>query len=75
MPRSCTHRFDHDRRHLRRHYPKATLDAIGPAFAYFTASMALCGCAFLFFGFEAGRQSIAAIDGRLVEKAPVRAGE
>ena len=55
--------------------PKATLDAIGPAFAYFTAWMTLCGCAFLFFGFETGRQSIAAIDDKLVEKAPARAGE
>jgi putative MFS transporter len=42
--------------------PKATLDAIGPSFAYFTAWMALCGCAFLFFGFETGHQSIARID-------------
>ena len=55
--------------------PKATLDAIGPAFAYFTAWMVLCGCAFLFFGFETGRQSIGAIDDRLVRKAPARAGE
>ena len=32
--------------------PKATIDAIVPSFMYFTAWMALCGCAFLFFGFE-----------------------
>ena len=44
--------------------PKATLDAIVPSFLYFAAWMALCGCAFLFFGFETGRQSIAAIDRR-----------
>lgn len=61
--------------------PKATLDAIGPAFTYFAAWMALCGCAFLFFGFETGKRSIGAIDGQLVEKAPLgdkaaaRAGE
>ncbi len=55
--------------------PKATLDAIGPAFAYFTAWMVLCGCAFLFFGFETGKQSISAIDNQLVRKAPARAGE
>jgi putative MFS transporter len=42
--------------------PKATLAAIGPTFAYFTAWMVLCGCAFLFFGFETGKQSIARID-------------
>lgn len=42
--------------------PQATLDAIGPAFAYFAAWMALCGFAFLFFGFETGGRSIAAID-------------
>jgi len=55
--------------------PKATLNAIGPAFAYFTAWMALCGCAFLFFGFETGKQSIGAIDVQLVRKASARAGE
>jgi putative MFS transporter len=50
--------------------PKATLDAIGPSFAYFTAWMALCGCAFLFFGFETGKRSIAQIDGALAKEAP-----
>ncbi|MEA2770120.1 MAG: transporter, putative metabolite:H+ symporter [Acetobacteraceae bacterium] len=50
--------------------PKATMDAIGPSFAYFTAWMVLCGCAFLFFGFETGRQSIATIDRELEVKVP-----
>lgn len=45
--------------------PKATLDAIVPSFLYFAAWMALCGFAFLFFGFETGRHGIAAIDARL----------
>lgn len=49
--------------------PKATLDAIGPAFAYFTFWMALCGCAFLFFGFETGQQSIERIDRALEREA------
>jgi hypothetical protein len=49
--------------------PKATLDAITPSFMYFTAWMALCGCAFLFFGFETGRQSLTTIDATL-EDAP-----
>jgi putative MFS transporter len=48
--------------------PKATLDAIGPAFAYFTAWMLLCGCAFLFWGFETGQRSITAIDAELAEE-------
>jgi DNA-binding transcriptional MocR family regulator/MFS family permease len=42
--------------------PKATLAAIGPAFAYFAGWMALCGFAFLFFGFETGGRTIGAID-------------
>jgi len=42
--------------------PKATLDAITPAFMYFAAWMALCGCAFLFFGFETGNRSLVSID-------------
>ena len=50
--------------------PKATLDAIGPSFAYFTAWMALCGCAFLFFGFETGKRSIAQIDSALAKEVP-----
>ncbi len=55
--------------------PKATVDAIGPAFAYFTAWMLLCGCAFLFFGFETGKEPIAMIDRRLDREAEARAGE
>jgi putative MFS transporter len=49
--------------------PKATLDAIGPSFAYFTAWMALCGCGFLFFGFETGKQSISRIDRALESRS------
>jgi putative MFS transporter len=53
--------------------PKATIDAIGPSFAYFTCWMVLCGCAFLFFGFETGKKSIAAVDRELEAKvaAPI----
>jgi putative MFS transporter len=51
--------------------PKATIDAIGPSFAYFTAWMILCGCAFLFFGFETGKQTIVAIDEELADKVVV----
>src|SRR3981081_2467977 len=47
--------------------PNATLDAIVPSFMYFTAWMALCGCAFLFFGFETGKQSLTTIDAELEE--------
>ncbi|HEX2939694.1 MAG TPA: MFS transporter [Rhodopila sp.] len=49
--------------------PRATLAAIAPAFAYFTAWMALVGCAFLFFGFETGGLSIAAVDAQLEAQA------
>jgi len=49
--------------------PQATLDAIVPAFLYFAAWMALCGCAFLFFGFETGNQSLTTLDAAL-EDAP-----
>jgi putative MFS transporter len=55
--------------------PQATIDAIGPAFAFFTAWMVLTGCAFLFFGFETGSQSIVAIDSKLQETAVTPAGE
>jgi putative MFS transporter len=55
--------------------PKATLDAITPCFAYFTAWMLLCGSAFLFFGFETGQQSIAAIDHELEGEAAAPVGE
>ena len=54
--------------------PKATLDAIVPSFMYFAAWMALCGCAFLFFGFETGRRSIASIDSELGDAVPAAAG-
>jgi putative MFS transporter len=53
--------------------PKATLDAIVPSFLYFAAWMALCGAAFLFFGFETGRTGIAAIDERLDGARPAPA--
>lgn len=49
--------------------PQATIAAIVPGFLYFAAWMALCGCAFLFFGFETGRQSLTEIDATL-EVAP-----
>ena len=55
--------------------PKATLDAIVPSFMYFTAWLVLCGCAFLFFGFETGKQSIAEIDSELGDAAPAAAGK
>jgi putative MFS transporter len=55
--------------------PRATIDAIGPAFAYFAAWMALCGCAFLFFGFEPGKKSIASVDRELENKAAPQMGE
>ena len=45
--------------------PQATVAAIVPGFLYFAAWMALCGCAFLFFGFETGRQSLTEIDASL----------
>jgi hypothetical protein len=41
----------------------------GPSFTYFTAWMVLCGCAFLFFGFETGKQSISRIDQALEDEA------
>ncbi len=45
--------------------PKATIDAIGPSFTFFAGWMLLCGCAFLFFGFETGKKSISAVDREL----------
>lgn len=53
--------------------PKASLAAVGPAFAYFAAWMALTGCAFLFFGFETAGQSIAAVDAQLEAQTTGRA--
>ncbi len=49
--------------------PQATVAAIVPGFLYFAGWMALCGCAFLFFGFETGRQSLTEIDASL-QSAP-----
>lgn len=49
--------------------PQATVAAIVPGFLYFAGWMALCGCAFLFFGFETGRQSLGEIDAAL-QSAP-----
>ena len=54
--------------------PKATLDAIVPSFLYFAAWLVLCGRAFLFFGFETGKQSIAAIGNTLDGAKPAAAG-
>src|ERR1700677_5090794 len=45
--------------------PQATVGAIVPGFLYFAAWMALCGCAFLFFGFETGQKSLTEIDAAL----------
>jgi putative MFS transporter len=52
--------------------PKATVDAIVPSFMYFAAWMVLCGCAFLFFGFETGSQSFTKIDAELEDATPAR---
>lgn len=54
--------------------PKATLDAIVPSFLYFTAWLALAGFAFLLWGFETGKQSIATLDNELGDPAPAAAG-
>jgi MFS transporter, putative metabolite:H+ symporter len=54
--------------------PKATLDAIVPSFMYFTGWLILWGCAFLFWGFETGKQSIATIDRELGEPVHASAG-
>lgn len=48
---------------------------IGPAFACFTAWMVLCDCALRFFGYETGKQSIAAIGRELDEKVPASVAE
>jgi putative MFS transporter len=45
--------------------PQATIDAIVPGFLYFAVWMGVCFCAFLFFGFETGKQSLTAIDATL----------
>ena len=41
---------------------EATIAAIVPGFLYFAAWMTLCGCAFLFFGFETGNRSLNEIE-------------
>jgi putative MFS transporter len=51
--------------------PQATVAAIVPGFLYFAAWMALCGCAFLFFGFETGQQSLTEIDASLQTAPPI----
>ena len=53
--------------------PQATVAAIVPGFLYFAGWMALCGCAFLFFGFETGRQSLTEIDAVAADRAGDRA--
>jgi putative MFS transporter len=45
--------------------PAATVQAILPSFLYFAAWMLLCGCAFLFFGFETGGASLTDMDAQL----------
>ncbi len=52
--------------------PQATIDAIVPAFMYFAAWMAVCFCAFLFFGFETGKKSFTDIDSTLEERGTTR---
>lgn len=49
--------------------PKATIQAIGPAFFLFAACAALSGCAYLFLGLETKGASLTALDARL-EKQP-----
>ena len=49
--------------------PKATVDAIVPGFMYFAAWMAICAAAFLFFGFETGKQSLTDLDAALTDTA------
>jgi hypothetical protein len=53
--------------------PQATVDAIVPGFLYFAAWMAVCGCAFLWFGFETGTRSLSEIDAELRETEAVPA--
>jgi len=53
--------------------PEVTLAAITPSFLYLAAWLVLCGCAFLFFGFETRHRSISAIDSRF-DGDPAEAG-
>jgi putative MFS transporter len=49
--------------------PEVTLAAITPSFLFLSAWLVLCGCAFLFFGFETRHRSISAIDSRFGDDA------
>ena len=51
--------------------PQATLNGITPCFLFLAAWLVLCGVAFLLFGFETGRRSIAEIDQEFTADAPV----
>jgi putative MFS transporter len=48
--------------------PEVTLAAITPSFLYLAGWLVLCGCAFLFFGFETRHRSIATIDAGFAKK-------
>jgi putative MFS transporter len=52
--------------------PAATLNAITPSFLFLAAWLVLCGGAFLVFGFETGRRSIAELDEGFTSGAPGR---
>jgi hypothetical protein len=49
-----------------------TLNAITPSFLYLAAWLVLCGGAFMLFGFETGRRSIAALDEGFTDATPGR---
>jgi putative MFS transporter len=49
--------------------PQVSAAAIRPAFLYFAAWMALCGLAFLLFGFETARRPLDELDARDVATA------
>jgi putative MFS transporter len=52
--------------------PQMTLNAIMPSFLYLAAWLVLCGGAFMLFGFETGRRSIAALDEGFTAATPGR---
>jgi putative MFS transporter len=52
--------------------PQMTLNAITPSFLYLAAWLVLCGGAFMLFGFETGRRSIAALDEGFTDATPGR---
>jgi putative MFS transporter len=54
--------------------PEVTLAAITPSFLYLAGWLGVCGCAFLFFGFETRNRSIGAID-REFARDQVEAGQ